>query len=474
MDLIPALAALDPKWSDPGATSTEMTTIPAWGIAAIARESLLYGNDYRPELSISLQEIVDLNFYFQNAYTRREERIVGDLGILGIQVRHFYEQFPFQESDFEEISRTIALLRDAVAETHDERITANHIESLIGSSLEEWVSAGVALFAIGHGTSGEWLPSLYEHEELAELFSLVPRDVVERTQLSITANQELFKANDKAAYTKEVRPPHFLQRWAYNPLAAFPLVKNRDSRVFAPQPRLVLRRLTPNNFYYSGLAAFGKSFVDALGPVVQHYVGNQLGLVEGASVIPEIVWGREEKRSVDWFLILPNCLVLVEVKSMRLTLGTKAGDIDLIEKLSVSLDIARKQINRTVTLLREKKNPAFEHIPQDLPIIALIVTAEPIYVGNSQHLEPHLEVVEVPTLVCSLRDLEHLVPRTSLEVEESLNRIVHDPELRHWILGTALKQVHEDRKNPILEKAADSLPVFQWIRRNDTNLDNST
>jgi len=397
-DLITALAALDPKWSQVGSTYDQWRDLSPWGLAAIARESLLYGNVHRASRPIGEAEIRHLHLLFANTYERRdlEERD----GPLEILTRHTHEQFPFQESDFEEITRSIAVLRFARAATTDTTLTDDQVDGLLGVPLELGVGAAVAIWLICQAHKGQWIDVL-EEPQFMEAFEGVSPGAVREVRESLTIDQAGFKA----AYESVPAPtsPH-LTRWGYNPLSRYPLIRLPDGSIVAPQPRYILRRVSLGSLYYTGMEQHGTSFSRALGPVVERYVGQQLCLVSGGLLNPEITWGQPEKKSVDWFLVLPDCVVLIEVKSTRLTLGARSGDVDLVQKLQQALDKARGQVDKSAELVRQQ-HPAFMHIPNDRPLFGLIVTAEPVYIANSPWVDERLRAMDTPTRIKSLRYL---------------------------------------------------------------------
>ena len=105
-DLVAAIAALDPKWSEVGSGPEQWVVMSPWGLAAIARESLLHGNVHRRSRPIGETDIRRLHALFASTYGRREDELRDSS--LEIVTRHVHEQFPFQESDFEELTRTVA------------------------------------------------------------------------------------------------------------------------------------------------------------------------------------------------------------------------------------------------------------------------------------------------------------------------------------------------------------------------------
>ena len=180
-------------------------------------------------------------------------------------------------------------------------------------------------------------------------------------------------------------------------------------------------------------------------------MGTQLALLQAAQVLPEAIYGSPERKTTDFFVVLPRGRLLVEAKSSRPSLGTRtgvtAGDIDLLNKIGH----ARKQINATVELL-EQGNPAVAHLPRDRPVRGLVVTLEPFHNVNTILCEGILPSTAVPTATVSSHDLENVVAILASEPDAGsriLAALTHPgasipPSLRTAVAG--LKNV----ANPIL------------------------
>jgi hypothetical protein len=108
------------------------------------------------------------------------------------------------------------------------------------------------------------------------------------------------------------------------------------------------------------------------------------------------------------------------------------------------------------------KTPEFSHIPSDRPLLATVVSAEPIYGGNAYLVEKHGATLSaghlrnVPVAAISVRDLEAWVTHGAA-LEDRLLEILHD-----HAVGTALPvndfRLHNDSPNVILENAWNAYP----------------
>jgi len=198
---------------------------------------------------------------------------------------------------------------------------------------------------------------------------------------------------------------------------------------------------------------YGDAFARDLGRLTEHYVGRQLSSLTGVEIHPEILYGKPQKKSIDWFLLFDEVIVLVEVKSMRATVDLRAASSNAIDTIAYRLDAAMRQIRSTNSEI-EALNPAFGHIPSDQPRIGIVVTAEPFYTANSQFMREKMNTCPIPTIIASLREIEHIVCIDPADLEGRLVAVVHDPERSTWNLSSSIPpSPGESPHNPILEAA---------------------
>jgi hypothetical protein len=167
---------------------------------------------------------------------------------------------------------------------------------------------------------------------------------------------------------------------------------------------------------------------------------------------------------VDWFVVLPGLVILVEVKSRRLGPAARAGGPALLESLAATLGGARRQLSTTVGHLAEG-HEAFAHIPTDRPMLGLIVTAEPFYTGSVFLLDHDVAVIpggalpDVPVAAVSAREVEWIVTHGA-DVEGLLLKQIADRGDGVVGLRNIGKKVGVE--NPILSAAWESYP---WPRK---------
>jgi hypothetical protein len=455
-DFLPAVARVACAVSDREAGSFERWRgISPWGLALLARESVVRGTEHRSPKTVSDFDVLGLHDLLNASHDRgpADERD----RTLGLLARAAYEQFPYQESDAEEVARTWALLHDAVAETGNERLTPSAVDELVGGPLQEVLRATWLLYGASRSFQGQWEEAWWSTDEAQPLTRLTPANRVVGLANDLTADLPAMRSD----HANVPPPPPHLLRYDYNPLHKTPLVRLQSGLVIAPQPRLILRRMSPAGLYYTGRERIGTTFSDDLGKVVEQYVGMNLRCVPETKVQGEVVYDRDSKRSVDWFWELPGLLVLLEVKGMRATIAARIGAPNFAIGLADRLSVAVKQLNRTAGLI-DTGHVAFRHLPRAGKRIGVIVTAEPLYQGNSTGMRQYLADASIPTLLISLRDLESLVAHDADEVAVALTQIATDPELSRWLFSSAISHVlsrTNPARGPLLVRALGRLGV---------------
>lgn len=460
-DLLPTLAALALAGGDPPFSAQWLATMPPWAIALAARESILWGNEHRKEgvTGDDLRRLFNAHNDVVGVPRERDDNFV-----LGMLTQVAYEQFPYQESIFEEVSRTHALLVDGLSAVNLEVLSEKAWEEMLGAPLGQVVGATFFLQVAASKNAGWFDHKWLDRPDMQEIYDVWPREVIERRALELSSTFEEFKA----AYHAAPHPPDGNERYSFNPLVERPFVRMNDGRYLAPQPRLILRTITPGALYYRGIRALGEPFARDLGKLTERYVGRQLKSIKPTpDLYPEILYGKPEQASTDWFLVLPSVVVMFEVKSARFGLLERAAAPGFEKRTKSLIDKAVGQLIRSSTEI-DARNPAFEHIPSDRPRIGVLVTAEPHYLANSHWTRETVQQAPFPTLTASLRDIELLAALPLDEVERQLVEIANDPDRSTWSLGTAFDRSKKQGPNVVLQEAWDSYP---WLEELDIDED---
>ena len=268
-----------------------------------------------------------------------------------------YEQFPYQESRIEELSRAHALFEDPALGP------APDWSEVFGMPLYEAVRAAFALGVWVTIENGLFDPATMDLAHMQEVFETVaPREQIEKVVDALTTTVVAAKEMKTTVPALD----RSLQRWEFNPLAARPLVNLGERGIWAPQVMLIERAMYPANLYYRGVDAWGTDFARILGARTEAYVGKHLGLVAGENDLHgEITYreGKNEVKSVDWIWVTPQAIILVECKSARLTLGARAGDPTLPTIAERYLTKAREQ-TRSHRETHQRPNASLRSISQ--------------------------------------------------------------------------------------------------------------
>lgn len=453
-ELLPALAKVANTFFEQEVWRRDRVRLP-WSIGGAAKASLVYGNEHRGAdvTDKDVFEICSACNALRDPLTRSGADLSDTVGAFLVRVAH--EQFGVQQSYFEEISRLGALFEE-LDQVHTKVLTDATLETALGCSVEDFTKASFVLAVSARVNNGffdpEW-PSLYGADGIDQHLSM---DVVRQVFADHFVTDVASVRSESAVWQQR---DDALRQHEFNPLTAKPFVVLPDGRFVAPQPHYVFQRIAPSTVYYAGVKAFGNDFATDLGFVFEHYVGRQLVLLPDCSVHPEIVFGNNE-RSVDWFVVWGDLLLLIESKATRLTNRGRMGGNDLEGEVDRCLGKAYKQIERTSRLLDER-HPAFSHLPWDRPRLAMVVTFEPYWAGNSTLLQQRLlPEAAIPTTIASIREFEMFVDTARvLSGCDVLRDVLQDPERRSWNLANALPLVDTGR-NAILESAWERLA---WV-----------
>lgn len=142
-----------------------------------------------------------------------------------------------------------------------------------------------------------------------------------------------------------------LRRYTFNPLLDRPVVAGLHQQKVIPVPALLDKKISPLGIWYAGFDRWGNTFATEVGDLFEQYVGRHLDLIPDAVVHPEIVYGRENRRSVDWIVVTKALVVLVEVKSTRPTDPIRMGSAEVWDTFSGKFGKAYQQIETTNSLI---------------------------------------------------------------------------------------------------------------------------
>lgn len=252
-----------------------------------------------------------------------------------------------------------------------------------------------------------------------------------------------------------------MRQFDWNPLQARPFVRLATGDYVAPQVRWSQLRVSPTAIYHLGQAQYGEAWARDLGKAQEDYILLQLNQLQPtATVIPEIEWSTSQGdvRSVDAIVIFDDCTVLIESKSLRARLDSTTDFATYAARLDRDLvKVLEKQVPRSLAAIKDS-HPAMSAIPNDeRPIIAFVVTPEPLYLANVAAQRRRLPDPGIPYAIISLAELEHLVSASLIDRSSAIFRAAVNPQPSGAIdPNNALKTRFADSRpiNPILESSS--------------------
>jgi hypothetical protein len=427
-----------------------------WVLAEVARVSLVYGTEFNRKPATD-DDLLSCCAAYQALYDP-ELKLKTPEALGHFLLRMGGQQLTFQQSYYNNLSRTVALLEQTDPRRPPKIATTGWPQRLLGCSLREYVGAAILLYTSALKTKGtfdlEWLQQPQTEEITHEVSAEVLWRVIEG---QFAADRGQFRELQQAAEAKTGAPDGQFRRFSFNPLSGCPAVAGITGRLLMPVPAFVVRKASPLGIYYAGMELWGRHFSDDLGDLFETYVGRQLELIPDAVVLPEIAYGRKKgELSVDWFVIFNDCVVLVEVKSTRPTEPIRLADSRLADALDKVLSRAVSQLNRSASMVRNRTD-GFDVIPDDRPMIGLIVTMEPFYTVDTPFTRSYLPKCDIPFRVCGASELEHLVTVSDTSVGTLLLDHMNDTGKEGWSVGSALIG-HAGGPNKVLEKAWATYP----------------
>lgn len=463
-ELLPAIAIAALEIAEGDFIERGERLVLPWSLAAAAKESILRGNEHRDSgvTPLDIRQICSIYNELEDPLSPGSDEFVAQPQSL--LTRMSTEQFSYQMSQYEEVGRLLALFEGGSLPPDAEVLCPELFVEVLGCSLEEYAGAGFLFFVGAQQNAGYFDPAWFSQPHFAPIVEVIPAATL----------QGVLDAHFGASFDKmrslagelDLGSAGQLRRYEFNPLTAFPFVEMPDSRFLAPQPQLALQKVTPQGIYYEMLDGLGDrsrqdQFTRDVGLCFERYVGDQLRLLPGdPEVIAELRYNRGQL-SVDWFVVFDDLVILVEVKATRLSLPSRMGMSAIASDLDRAIGKAFSQIQRSYNCISARE-PAFERIPSDRRVVALIVTLEPYWMANTPLFRSLIGATEpsTPVSILSARALEHWVAAsitTNAPVELLLD-VLDDEERRTWDFGIAMTSPAAMDKNPIIEAAWNRIP----------------
>jgi hypothetical protein len=450
--LVPWIARVGAQYSDIGSwINGDYMRFNPWALSDIARVSLVGGSEFLRDAT--RDDLLQCADDYRNLLD--PELGTDDAGAAeSFLLRIGYEQLPFQQSLKGEIARNIALFEQTTPSRPLTVIKTGWDQELLGCSLSQYAGIGFCVYALATQHQGQFATSWFNDPSLGFLTSHIPlnlmRDVLDHEF-----------TGDRAYYRSfaDTNVPSPYRRFDYNPLLGRPVVR-LNNRLTVPVPLQVIRKISPVGLWYAGFERWRNSFAEDVGNLFEQYVGRVLRTIPDADVYPEVIYDpKRNKRSVDWIVVWPNVVLLVEVKSTRATQEIRMGTAQGWDDLKCRLGHAYTQLETTSDLIGGG-HPNLSHIPENLPRIGLVLTMEPFPFIDGRPIRDMIGVTpSVPTRVCSINDLEWLACLPDRAVGEHLLKLMTDPSKEGWeVLGAEFAGV-EFAPSEVLDQAWSA---FAW------------
>ena len=234
--------------------------------------------------------------------------------------------------------------------------------------------------------------------------------------------------------------------YAFNPVTVRPILIHGGYFV-CPVPLLLFWQVTSGTYY---AIVKEKGFNHAFGAAFENYVGEVIHKVNKGRFIvyPEVTYGKPEKKSVDWLVEEPGCLLFIECKAKRMTLNarTNAG---LTEGLTADLHKMADFVLQLYKSLLEYLDGNYPHRPfdPDLTIHLLVLTFEPWYLEYNMDLR---QIIRERVMVLFLEnDLDpglleqYPYQVSSIEEFESDLQIIHEIGIAEYYRLRSTDQLYD-------------------------------
>jgi hypothetical protein len=455
-ELVAMVAAVAPAVSFNQADYQTNNTVTPWGLADIARVSLAFGSE-RNRISPTREHLVGCLVRHNNLGHRGLEKHEPD-AVAHMMLQLAFSQFPHQRNVGPMTGRSIALLdqTEPAEPAAMEVLRGDWQQDLLGCSLVEFVGVTQLLMAAAAPNRGRFDPAWIEGDHLKDLTDIFNPDITRHVlRTHLVAGAHTFRTRDAAT-------PSIDRRFTFSPLLNTPVVSGLSPDLLLPIPNFLAWKPTPSGLSYAGMAKWGEAFARDLGRLFEAYVGRLLHLIPGVDTYPEIVYRMPKKqrgKSVDWIVVFPGLVLLVEAKARRSTEALRSGGAGAAAALQQTFDKGNAQLDTTFDLIKAGAHE-FAHIPADRPIVGIVVTLDDFHMANSAlHLPMYSPAQRLPSLAVCADELEGIVG-LGAATEAFLHEQTHTAPGLYANLRMALSK-HTIPNNPVLAAGIDAGPIIR-------------
>ncbi len=444
-----------------GRADNQLGTPFPWTTSLIAREALLLPSASSATNRLTTPSVVDVEALAALAADlapppldgAEAEQIVHDLA-----VRAVYQQWPYSADNiFGGQARIRPMFDRSFPPDRFDVLTADSLNDVLGGPLDVFIDSGVFFATAAAVNAGQFDEGWLAGPQFAEVRARVGLDEllsVFRTAWAGDLHDLRREAQKRGSRIETMR------QYDWNPLQARPFVRMSAGDYLAPQSAWTQLHVSPTAIYHLGIARHGDAWARDLGKAQEDYILRQLEQLEpAATVVPEIEWESPygSVRSVDAIVMFADCTVLVESKSLRARVDSTTNFAAYTERLSRDLiRVCGNQLPRTLAAIRTG-DAAFAAVPHDgRPILALVVTPEPLYLANIPAHRRQLPDPGIPYAMVSLTELENLVAAALADGTGAIFQAAVAPRPDGSIDPNAALQArfrHDQPNNPLLTTA---------------------
>lgn len=338
----------------------------------------------------------------------------------------------------------LGLFRDVGTVDHPQRFDLRQeLESVLGISVEQFIGLGHVTFALRRANyAGIPCMGTFTREFLTLAFaqglSFCVPEVWEPFLRRVAVHRDEFrKVANRLEYVVEDENH---SQFSFNPLRRFPICELGHDRFLAPDPELIIDRVT-FGLFYDLFEAYGTEFSKKFGFAFEKFVGSliscagKLEQIWSASDWEQKVARKKQNQKVsDWAFEGENQTVLFECKSLRPSLElTTYGSVESMDSLRGRVLKALSQLTGHATDINQGKWER-EGLRKS-SMLGVVVTYGKFYAINGPIAKRRIReeltkggTPPIPFTVLSLNELDTVIRLVELghPLDEVINRMASD------------------------------------------------
>lgn len=337
--------------------------------------------------------------------------------VINLIIRMFYQQLPGQQRIMLQSYGSASLLYESAGSCLDYNIP-NDFKRITGLKISEFMQLGMVLSSAKQGpykTPGtlnqDWLD-----KGLDVGIEVLKKEKIRKFLNVASCDYEIFRST--ANQTSVKIQDDIFALYEFNPLIKFPFIKIHPERWVAPNPYLVVDRVT-SGIYYDLLDKNGKRFTDNFGPIFEEYIGMLLHSVYPREKIlkeREYKLNRNRRKGpADWTILDESCAILIECKSFvpNLQFRSIASQTD-VEKYAERISCAVNQVYKHISEIEKRNKDLLQYKAKEYKIV--ILTLGRLQAVNTLFFKPFIidelrkKGISNPSfLVLSLQEFENFL-----------------------------------------------------------------